>query len=246
MDAGIEVEGLKKRYRRTEALKGIGFRVGYGEAFALLGPNGAGKTTTLRALLGLVRRDGGRVRVAGLDPALAPREVRRQVGYVTGGMGLYDRLTGAEILAFFGRFYGIAGQALADRIEELDRAFDLGQALSTQVQAMSSGMRQKILVARAFLHRPRVLLLDEPTASLDVFARRALLDRVLAEKAAGRAVLYSTHVLPEAEEVADRVGFLYQGRLIFTGTPAEARERFRAPTLEHAFIQAAREAADAA
>ena len=246
MTDGVEVEGLKKSYRRRPALKGIAFRIAPGEAFALLGPNGAGKTTTLRALLGLIRRDGGRVRVAGSDPARDPRGVRRRTGYVTGGMGLYDRLTGAEILAFFGRFYGLEGAALTERIAELGRAFGLGEALVTQAQAMSSGMRQKILVARAFLHRPQVLLLDEPTAALDVFARRALLDRVLAEKAAGRAVLYSTHVLPEAEEVADRVGFLHRGRLIFTGTPAEARSRYRAPTLEHAFIRAAQEAADAA
>ncbi len=246
MDAGIEVRGLRKRYRGTEALKGVDFAVGYGEAFALLGPNGAGKTTTLRALLGLVRRDGGEVRVAGADPARRPREVRLQVGYVTGGMGLYERLTGAELLAFFGRFYGLAGAELRERILALDRAFGLGDALSTQVRAMSSGMRQKVLVARAFLHRPLVLLLDEPTAALDVFARRALLDRVLEEKRQGRAILYSTHVLPEAEEVADRVGFLDRGRLIFSGTPEEAKARYRAPSLEHAFIRAAEEARSAA
>jgi len=243
---GVRVRGLRKSYRRVVALAGVSFEVAPGEVFALLGPNGAGKTTTLRALLGLVRSEAEELLVAGADPREDPLSVRRRVGYATGGMGLYDRLTGREHLVFFGRFYGLSGGRLAERIAELDRAFGLGEALERQVQAMSSGMRQKILVARAFLHRPEVLLLDEPTAALDVFARRALLDRVAAEKREGRAVLYSTHVLPEAEEVADRVGFLHRGRLIFTGTVQEAKSRFRAPTLEHAFIEAVREARDAA
>ncbi len=237
----IQVRGLKKRYGRTQVLFGLDFEVRPGEVFALLGPNGAGKTTTLRALLGLIRVEAEALSIAGLDPRRSPIAVRKRVGYVTGGMGLYERLTGREHLFFFGRFYGLGAEALEARIAELDRDFDLGEALSRQVQAMSSGMRQKILVARAFLHRPEVLLLDEPTAALDVFARRALLDRVEAEKRAGRAVLYSTHVLPEAEELADRVGFLYRGRLIFVGPLEEAKRRYGARTLEHAFIQAVRE-----
>jgi len=242
----IRVRGLRKHYRRTPALLGIDFEVREGEVFALLGPNGAGKTTTLRALVGLIRSQAEELYVAGADPRKDPLMVRRRVGYATGGMGLYERLTGREHLVFFGRFYGLTGPELAERIAELDRAFGLGEALDRQVQAMSSGMRQKILVARAFLHRPQVLLLDEPTAALDVFARRALLDRVLEEKREGKAVLYSTHVLPEAEEIADRVGFLYRGRLVFTGSIPEAKARYRAPTLEHAFIQAVREVEDAA
>ena len=242
----IRVRGLRKHYRNAPALLGIDFEVRKGEVFALLGPNGAGKTTTLRALLGLVRSEAEELTVAGADPRKDPLSVRRRVGYATGGMGLYERLTGREHLVFFGRFYGLSGARLEERIAELDRAFGLGEALARPVQAMSSGMRQKILVARAFLHRPEVLLLDEPTAALDVFARRALLDRVQEEKALGRAVLYSTHVLPEAEEVADRVGFLHHGRLIFVGSLPEAKARYRAKTLEHAFIQAVREVGDAA
>ena len=237
----IQVRGLKKRYGRTQVLSGLDFEVRPGEVFALLGQNGAGKTTTLRALLGLIRAEAQALSIAGLDPRRSPLEVRKRVGYVTGGMGLYERLTGREHLIFFGRFYDLAAEALEARIAELDRDFDLGEALFRPVLAMSSGMRQKILVARAFLHRPEVLLLDEPTAALDVFARRALLDRVEAEKRAGRAVLYSTHVLPEAEELADRVGFLYRGRLIFVGPLEEAKRRYGARTLEHAFIQAVRE-----
>ena len=234
----IRVVGLRKRYRSIEAVRGVSFEVRRGEIFALLGPNGAGKTTTLRALLGLIRFEADRVEVAGADPRIEPLRVRERVGYVTGGMGLYERLTGREHLHFFGRFYGIDGEDLERRIAELDRVFNLGKALSTQAAAMSSGMRQKILVARVFLHRPEVLLLDEPTASLDVFARRALLDRVAEERDRGRAILYSTHVLPEAEELADRVGFLHRGQLVFSGSVAEALERFQARTLEHAFIRA--------
>ncbi len=238
---GIEVQDLRKRYKNVEALKRVSFNVEPGEVFALLGPNGAGKTTTLRILVGLIKRTGGTVRVLGEDPEAAPLVVRRRLGYVTGGMGLYERLTGEETLRFFGRFYGFREAELTARIAELDAEFALGEALRRRVEQMSSGMRQKILVARAFLHRPEVLLLDEPTAALDVFARRALLDRVAEERERGRAILYSTHVLPEAEELADRVGFLYEGRLIYVGTVEEAKARFGGPTLEHAFIHAVEE-----
>ncbi len=238
MEPGIEVRGLIKRYRKTLALSGIDFSVAPGEVFALLGPNGAGKTTTLRILAGLIKPSGGHVRVAGADPVREPMVVRHRLGYVSGGMGLYERLTGEEVLSYFGRLYGLDDRALHQRIAELDAIFSLGRALATRVEEMSSGMKQKVLVARAFLHRPRILLLDEPTQALDVFARRALLDHLETLKRDGRAVLYSTHVLPEAEEVADRVGFLHRGRLVYVGRVEEAKTRFSAPTLEHAFIRA--------
>jgi sodium transport system ATP-binding protein len=234
----VRLRGLAKRYGDTEALRGLDLEVAEGETFGLLGPNGAGKTTTLRILATLIRPTSGEAWVNGHSVLRDPLAVRRNLGIVNGGMGLYERLTGREILHFFGRFYGLEPAQLEERVRWLDELLGLGAALDKRVEAMSSGMIQKIVVGRAILHRPPVLLLDEATQGLDVFARRALLDFVLEYKAAGHTVLYSTHVLPEAEEVCDRVGFLYRGRLLFTGGVDEAKERYATDSLERAFIRA--------
>ncbi len=239
----VEVEGLHKSYGKTPALRGISFRVEPGQVFGLLGPNGAGKTTTLRILATLVRPDGGTARVAGYDVGASPLQVRASLGIVNGGMGLYERLTGREILAFFGRFYGLEGERLQRQIEWVDGVLGIGAALDRRVAEMSSGMIQKVIVARAILHEPPVLLLDEATRGLDVFARRALLDFVAGYRREGKTVVYSTHVLPEAEEICDRVGFLHEGRLLFAGSLEEARSRYGTDSLERAFIKAATEAA---
>ncbi len=237
----VRVAGLRKSYGKNEALRGISFEVQQGSVFGLLGPNGAGKTTTLRILATLVRPSGGSAGVAGYDVVKQPLQVRASLGIVNGGMGLYERLTGKEILEFFGRFYGLEGTVLSERIAWADQTLGIGTALSRRVGEMSSGMIQKVIIARAILHKPPVLLLDEATRGLDVFARRALLDFVESYRADGRAVVYSTHVLPEAEEVCDRVGFLHKGRLLFQGTVEEAKENYGADSLERAFIMAARE-----
>jgi len=238
----LRLRGLVKRYGTAEALRGIDLDVAPGEAFGLLGPNGAGKTTTLRILATLVRPSAGEAWVNGRSVLRDPLAVRRSLGLVNGGMGLYERLTGREILHIFARFYGLREAELEERVRWLDGLLGLGEALDKRVETMSSGMIQKIVVGRAILHRPPVLLLDEATQGLDVFARRALLDFVQEYKAAGHTVVYSTHVLPEAEEVCDRVGFLHRGRLLFVGSVPEAKERYATDSLERAFIRAAEEA----
>ncbi|WP_287370445.1 ATP-binding cassette domain-containing protein [Oceanithermus sp.] len=240
-DPLVRLRGLGKRYGNTEALGGLDLEVEAGEAFGLLGPNGAGKTTTLRILATLIRPSSGEAWVNGHSVLRDPLSVRRSLGIVNGGMGLYERLTGREILHFFGRFYGLGEGELEARVRWLDELLGLGPVLDKRVEEMSSGMIQKIVVGRAILHRPPVLLLDEATQGLDVFARRALLDFVQEYKAAGHTIVYSTHVLPEAEEVCDRVGFLHRGRLLFVGRVAEAKERYATDSLERAFIRAAEE-----
>ena len=237
----VRLRGLSKRYGATEALKGVDLEVAAGEVFGLLGPNGAGKTTTLRILATLIRPSAGEAWVNGRSVLREPLAVRRSLGIVNGGMGLYERLTGREILHFFGRFYGLNEGELEARVRWLDELLGLGPVLDKRVETMSSGMVQKIVVGRAILHRPPVLLLDEATRGLDVFARRALLDFVQEYKAAGHTIVYSTHVLPEAEEVCDRVGFLHRGRLLFGGSLDEARRRYGTDSLERAFIRAAEE-----
>ncbi len=238
----IEAAGLTKAYRHHLAVQDLTFTVGPGEVYALLGPNGAGKTTTLRMLATLVRPTRGEARVAGFDVGREPLEVRRRLGLVNGGMRVYDRLTGREVLAFFAGFYRLEGRAFREALDWVVALLDMEETLEKQVMEMSTGMRQKVVIARAILHRPPVLLLDEATSGLDIFARRALLDFVKAYRDLGHTILYSTHVMSEAEELADRVGFLHQGRLVYEGTKAEALA-MGGGSLERAFVQKVREAA---
>lgn len=238
----IQAEDLTKRYGSKSAVRGLSLQVKPGKVYALLGPNGAGKTTTLRMLSTLVRPTAGRAEVAGFDVRKKPLEVRRRLGLVNGGMRVYDRLTGQEVLAFFASFYGLEGRAFGEALDWVVALLEMEDTLEKKVLEMSTGMRQKVVIARAILHRPPVLLLDEATAGLDVFARRALLDFVKAYRDLGNTVLYSTHVMSEAEEVADRVGFLHQGRLVYEGSMEEALAMGEG-SLEKAFIRKVKEAA---
>ncbi|KPD32771.1 ATP-binding cassette domain-containing protein [Thermus antranikianii] len=238
----IEVTGLTKAYGQRLAVQDLTFQVAPGEVYALLGPNGAGKTTTLRVLSTLIRPTQGRIRVAGFDVVQDPLEVRRRLGLVNGGMRVYDRLTGREVLRFFAGFYGLEGQAFQEALDWVADLLEMEETLERRVMEMSTGMRQKVVIARAILHRPPVLLLDEATAGLDVFARRALLDFVKAYRQLGNAIIYSTHVMSEAEEVADRVGFLHQGRLVYEGSKEEALALGEG-SLEEAFVRRVKEAA---
>ena len=238
----VLTEGLSKRYGPQVAVEGLSLRVGAGEVYALLGPNGAGKTTTLRMLSTLVRPTAGRAEVAGFDVRREPLEVRRRLGLVNGGMRVYERLTGREVLAFFASFYGLEGRAFKEALDWVVALLEMEDTLEKKVLEMSTGMRQKVVIARAILHRPPVLFLDEATAGLDVFARRALLDFVKAYRDLGNTILYSTHVMSEAEEVADRVGFLHQGHLVYEGSMEEALAMGEG-SLEKAFIRKVKEAA---
>lgn len=238
----IEVAGLTKAYGQRLAVRDLTFQVAPGEVYALLGPNGAGKTTTLRILSTLIRPTKGRAKVAGFDVAREPLEVRRRLGLVNGGMRVYDRLTGREVLRFFAGFYGLEGQAFQEALDWVADLLEMEETLERRVMEMSTGMRQKVVIARAILHRPPVLLLDEATAGLDVFARRALLNFVKAYRQLGNAIIYSTHVMSEAEEVADRVSFLHQGRLVYEGSKEEALALGEG-SLEEAFVRRVKEAA---
>ncbi len=237
----IRAEGLSKRYRHGWAVEGLSFRVEPGEVYALLGPNGAGKTTTLRMLATLVRPTGGEAWVAGFSVLREPLQVRRHLGVVNGGMRVYERLTGREVLEFFAGFYGLKGRAFQEALDWVVALLGMEETLDKKVMEMSTGMRQKVVLARAILHRPRVLLLDEATAGLDVFARRALLEFVKAYRGLGHAVVYSTHVMGEVEEVADRVGFLHRGRLVYEGSRDEALALGEG-SLERAFVRKVQEA----
>ena len=232
----IEVRGLTKRFDDVTAVDAVSFAVAAGEVFGLLGPNGAGKTTTLRVLATLLSFDGGRATVAGHDVAREGEAVRRAIGVVNGGMGLYDRLTGREVLHYFGGLYEMTRAAVDRRIGDLDDLLDLGGTLDKRCGTFSTGMKQKIVVARAVLHDPPVLFFDEATVGLDVMARRAVLDFCRRYPGEERAVVWSTHVMSEVEELCDRVAVIYRGRLVAADTVDGLKRAADAPNLEQAFF----------
>jgi sodium transport system ATP-binding protein len=224
----------------VSALAGISLEVRPGEAVALLGANGAGKSTLLRILATLLLPTNGHAQIAGHDAVNEPAAVRRELGYHAGSdIGFYARLTGRENLRFFGRLNHLSNAATAARMAQLAEQFHLGQALERQVRTLSSGTVQRLSLARALLHQPRVLLLDEPTRSLDAIAaaefRRFLKADVL--RRANTTLLFASHTLPEVELLADRVAVIDAGRLLACDTLDALRRRTGAATLEEVFIQ---------
>jgi sodium transport system ATP-binding protein len=239
----VVIEQLRKLFGHSTAVDELSLQVSPGEIYGLLGPNGAGKTTALRILAGLLSPTAGTATIDGIDVATEPREAQRRLGFLTGTTGLYRRLTGREVLSYFGRLHGLTHPRIAERIDALTRALDLAAVLDHRCEALSTGQRQRISVARAALHDPPVLILDEPTVGLDVLASRFLRDFVRTERSRGKAILFSTHYLAEAELLCDRVGLMHRGRLLAEGPPPELRERAGgAASLEEAFLRLVEEA----
>jgi len=255
-EAAINVQNLQKSFpparsgwraflqpfekQSVVALAGISFEVRPGEALALLGANGAGKSTLLRILATLLLPTGGRAQIAGHDAVLDPRAVRRQLGYHAGSdLGFYARLTGRENLRFFGRLNHLSSAEIAQRIALLAKKFHLEEALDRQVRTLSSGTVQRLSLARALLHQPRVLLLDEPTRSLDAIAayefRRFLKSEVL--RRGDTSLLFASHTLPEVELLADRIAIIDAGSLLAFDTLAGLMNTTGAATLEDAFMR---------
>jgi len=236
----IEARGLTKVYSvpgkgTVQALRGLDLRCERGEVFGLLGANGAGKTTTLRILATILSPTAGSARIDGVDVAADPLEVRRRIGFLSNSTGLYPRLSVRETLDYFGRLHGMSAGALERRIDDVLETFDLRPLEDRRCAALSSGQKQRVSIARAVLHDPPVLILDEPTTGLDVLAAGAMIDFVEARRAAGTCVLFSTHVLSEAERLCDRIGVIHGGRLLDVGTYAELSERTGERWLEDIF-----------
>lgn len=216
----IRVEGLRLKLGGAAVLDGLSFTAPTGEVTGFLGPNGAGKTTTMRVLATLLRPEAGRVEVAGHDALREPNEVRRRIGLVTEEPSLLDRLTVREQLDFTARAYDVAD--VAHRIATVAGLLGLEEQLDKRAGTLSKGNRQKVSLARALVHDPPVLLLDEPTANLDVVAQAAMQDLLRnPEVRAGKTVFLSTHVLDEAERLCDRVVGIVAGRTVAEGTPEE-------------------------
>jgi sodium transport system ATP-binding protein len=226
------LDRASKSFGAVRAVAELSLAVPGGEIYGLLGPNGAGKTTALRMLAGLLAPTAGRALLAGRDAVTA--EAKRCLGYLSGSTGLFGRLTPREVLDYFGQIHGMARAKIRQRLAMLERALALESILDRRCEALSTGERQRVSIARAVLHDPAVLILDEPTSGLDVLASRFLRDFVRAERDRGKAVLFSTHYLAEAELLCDRVGFLHHGHLLAQGRPGDIRGG--ASTLEEAFL----------
>jgi sodium transport system ATP-binding protein len=235
-EPAVSMQELTKAFGRVHAVDGLSLAIPRGEIYGLLGPNGAGKTTALRMLAGLLTPSSGKVLLMGVDVGAQPQRAKAQLGFLSASTGLYARLSARELLVYFGRVHHLSDSAIAGRLEVLTRALDLGRVLDRRCEALSTGERQRVSLARAVLHDPPVMILDEPTSGLDVLASRFLRDFVRAERDRGKAIIFSTHYLAEAELLCDRIGLLFRGRLLREGTPTALRAEAGAATLEEAFL----------
>ena len=224
----IQVQELSKTFRdpkrgTRQAVDRVSFHVNGGEVFGLLGPNGAGKTTTLRLIATLLKPSSGTATLNRYDINREPGKVREQIGFLSGDMGLYGRLTPREILDFFGRLNMMEPVRLAKRIDELLTLFEMRNFADVRTDKLSTGMKQKTAIARTMLHDPPILILDEPTSGLDVPTARTIESAIVNAKKAGKCIVYSTHVMEEAEYLCDRIGVINDGQLKTTGTMDELR-----------------------
>ena len=238
----IHVDGLTKHYAdlrrgRFVALDEINFRAKPGQVFGLLGPNGAGKTTTLRILSTMLTPTAGHARVNGYDVLTQPSQVRRQIGFMSANTAVYDRMTSWEMVEFFGRLHGIESEPLRERMEDIFERLKMNDIRDLLGAKMSTGMKQKVSVARAIVHDPPVLIFDEATAGLDVLVARALLETVAELRDHGKCIIFSTHIMREAERLCDHLAILHKGVILAEGTLDELRERYGEHDLEELFFQ---------
>src|SRR5918996_6164696 len=220
-DAVLSCRGLAKSYGELQAVNGVGFDIAVGETYGLLGPNGAGKTTTISMICGLLERDAGEVRVEGQPLTTTTTGPKSAIGFVPQDIAIYPDLTGAENLNFFGKLYGLRGKELAQRADEVLEIAGLTDRRDDRTDRYSGGMKRRLNIAIALLHRPRLLILDEPTVGVDPQSRNAILSSVEALSTQGMAVLYTTHYMEEAERLCDRVGIIDEGEIRAEGTRRE-------------------------
>ncbi len=237
---GIEARGLSKTYfdrkrGEVEAARDVRFSCDFGEIFGLLGPNGAGKTTTLRMLSTVLTPTAGDALVNGISVKDDPIGVRRSIGFLSGTTGLYRRLTPRETLRYFGRLHDMDEASLATRIEHVLGTLDITPYADTRCEKLSTGMAQKVSIARAIIHDPPVLILDEPTTGLDILAAGAMTDFIEEARTQGKCVLFSTHIMSEVEKLCDRVCVIHEGTVRATGTLDELRQHTGQRYLEDIF-----------
>lgn len=247
----IEVSNISKRYplsRKQQrelqtadasvfAVSNVSFTCTPGRIFSLLGPNGAGKTTTLRMIATLLTPTSGSIKVADYDTLRQSGEVRRRIGFLTGSTNLYERLTPLEAVKYFADLHGMDDAAFKRRKDELFAQLGIGDFQTKRIGQLSTGMKQKVSIARTMIHDPEVVVFDEPTSGLDVISAAAIIDLIRACKAAGKTVIFSSHIMSEVDLLCDELAIMHRGRIIYSGTMDEYRQQSGAASLTETFIQ---------
>jgi sodium transport system ATP-binding protein len=232
----IVVKNLHKAFGEVKAVNGVSFEARDGEITGLLGPNGAGKTTTLRMLYSLLPPDSGEIRIDGLDPTRDDMAIKRTMGVVPDGRGLYTRLTARENIRYYGELHGMRRSAIKERIEELTGTLDMADFIDRRTDGFSQGQRVKVAIARAMVHQPQTVLMDEPSNGLDVMSTRALREYIRSLKRNGHSVVLSTHIMQEVAALCDHIVIIAKGEVAADGTAAQLLERSGCDSLEDAFV----------
>jgi len=235
----IEAHKLRKTFNKGKvvAVDEVSFTARDGEITGLLGPNGAGKTTTMRMLYTLLNPDSGRMRIDGIDPAVEPLTIKRALGVVPDSRGLYDRLSARENIRYFGRLHGLSKVLIEQRLAELVEILDMADFIERRTDGFSQGQRVKVAIARALIHSPHTILLDEPSNGLDVMTTRSLREFLQRLRAEGRCVVLSTHIMQEVAALCDRIVIIAGGRVAAEGTAAELLTQSGEDNLEDAFVK---------
>lgn len=234
----IRVRGLQKSFGKIRAVDGVSFDAADGRITGLLGPNGAGKSTTLRILYTVMKPDAGHADIDGADVVTQSLEARRRIGTLPHGAGLYPHLTARENIAYYARLYGIPGDRIEAQVDRVIRELDIGGFADRRTKGFSHGQRTKVALARALVHEPKNVILDEPSTGLDVMATRALRDLVRELKASGKCVLFSSHVMQEVAALCDRIVIIARGQVALDDTPDGIRQATGCEDLEEAFVRA--------
>ena len=234
----IEVQGLYKSFGKVKAVQNVSFSAANGQITGLLGPNGAGKSTTLRMLYTLLKPDSGSARIDGFDVTAAPLDVQIHIGVLSDSQGLYPRLTARENIRYFGQLHDMQGEALETQIEQLIGLLDMASIADRRTEGFSTGERLKVAIARALVHDPRNVLLDEPTNGLDVKSTRAMRQFILRLRDAGKCILFTSHIMQEVAALCDQIVIISNGEVAAQGTPAELLRKTGRDNLEDAFIAA--------
>jgi sodium transport system ATP-binding protein len=221
----------------VDAVASVSFECRPGRVFGLLGPNGAGKTTTLRMIATTLRPTGGSIQLMGHDVEREPERVRARLGFLTGSTQLYDRLTALELVKYYADLHGVRGDVFKQRVGEIFGALEIASYADRRIGKLSTGMRQKVSIARAMIHDPDVLVLDEATAGLDVIASRAIMNLIRQARDRGKTILFSTHRMGEVGLLCDDLALMHAGKLLYNGTYSDFSKAMQAPTLEDEFIR---------
>jgi sodium transport system ATP-binding protein len=238
----IEAKNLSKIFKdkkrgEVRAVDDVSFSCKKGEVFGLLGPNGAGKTTTLRMLSTAIRPTSGTALIEGADIVKEPQKVRHVTGFLSGNTGLYGRLTAREMVEYFGKLYGMNKGQIIQRTNQIFDMLDMNEFADSRNEKLSTGMKQKVSIARSVLHDPPVMIFDEPTSGLDVMSSRTIVQFIRQCREDNKCLIFSTHIMSEAMRLCDRIAIIHRGKIYFEGTVDEALQKTARDNLEDAFIE---------